>query len=160
MGIKFYRRSHPTAKLFLDDGAELRFTSLDGNVTGYFATDVEGVQNGLATMIREGRGGVTEIDAETFNRDYIEKKKQGQSLPPLWREELANGQMRRSASDLKARLDAVAPSVAVVNPERPAPVAQTVADTNQAISAALPAASKPFTPPVGSRKAKKAPPTP
>lgn len=159
MGIKFYRRSHPTSKLFLDDGAEIRFTSIDGNVTGYFATDIEVVQNGLATMIREGRGGVTEIDEPTFNRDYVEKKKQGQSLPKLWRDELVNGQMRRSASDLKARLDAVAPSVAVVNPQAPAAVAQTVAEVNQTIAAALPAAPKPFNPPVGTRKPRKTQPT-
>ena len=159
MGIKFYRRSHPTSKLFLDDGAEVRFTSLDGNITGYFATDVESVQNGLATMIREGRGGVTEIDDVTFNRDYIEKKKLGQPLPPLWRDELVNSQMRRSASDLKARLDAVAPSVAVVNPQAPAAVAQTVAEVNQTIAAALPAAPKPFNPPVGTRKPRKTQPT-
>ena len=159
MGIKFYRRSHPTSKLFLDDGAEVRFTSLDGNITGYFATDVESVQHGLATMLREGRGGVTEIDEVTFNRDYIEKKKLGQPLPPLWRDELVNSQMRRSASDLKARLDAVAPSVAVVNQVTPAPVAQTVADVNQAIAAALPAAPKPFNPPVGKRQSKKTQPT-
>lgn len=159
MGIKFYRRSHPTSKLFLDDGAEVRFTSLDGNITGYFATDVESVQNGLATMIREGRGGVTEIDDVTFNRDYIEKKKLGQPLPPLWRDELVNSQMRRSASDLKARLDAVAPSVAVVNQGPPAAVAQTVAEVNQTIAAALPAAPKPFNPPVGTRKPRKTQPT-
>ena len=74
MGIKFYRRSHPTSKLFLDDGAEVRFTSLDGNITGYFATDVESVQNGLATMIREGRGGVTEIDDVTSIATTSKKK--------------------------------------------------------------------------------------
>lgn len=155
MGLKYYRRSHPTSKLFTDSGAHVQFTSLDGNVTGYFATDVEPLQSELATMIREGRGGMTEIDAATFQRDYVDKKKAGIALPKVWREEFSNGQVKPSESTLKDRLETVAKSVAVVNPEPPAAVAATVAEVNQVIAAKLPTAQT-FAPPVGKRTPKPA----
>lgn len=69
MSIKFYAGVHPQQKLFLSNGSAIRWTDV-GRDEGIFATDVEFVQKELAAMIRDGRGGVSEITAE----QYAQKK--------------------------------------------------------------------------------------
>lgn len=69
MSIKFYAGVHPQQKLFLSNGSAIRWTDV-GRDEGIFATDVEFIQKELASMIRDGRGGVTEITAE----QYAQKK--------------------------------------------------------------------------------------
>jgi hypothetical protein len=54
--------------------------------------------------MREQRYGITEISAEEFTRDYIEEKKNRQSVQPKsWREELSRSQSRQG-SDPVVRL--------------------------------------------------------
>lgn len=71
----------------LPNGSVCNFTSVDG-LTGWFAINNPSVEGGLVQMINEQRGGISEVTAEEFTAGYIEKKKNGQTLRPFWREEL------------------------------------------------------------------------
>ena len=123
MGIKFYKKRSPGTKVALSNGEGIAFTTLD-NVIGYFATTAETVQQEFERFMVEGRYDITEIDAAEFTRDYVEKKKAGQTSRAPWRDELTRSQVMPSVSTLKERLDEAQSVVAVVE-EKP-PVAHSV----------------------------------
>lgn len=156
MGLRFYRKFSPSTKVALGNGTSVQFTTLDG-VTGYFATDALYVQTEFERLMQESRYDISEVSAAEFTRDYIEKKKAGQTSRPLWRDELTRGQLMPSASTLKERLDGVASVVAVAKPSPPpAPVPITAAEVNRDIAKNLtPIMTTPaveFKPPVGKRR--------
>lgn len=159
MGIKYYKKLSPTTKVALSNGSSVQFTTLD-SVLGYFATDVQYVQEEFEKAMREERYGITEISGEEFTRDYVDKKKSGVISRPLWRDELTRGRLMPSASTLKERLDAVAGVVGVEGPKavRAATVPVVVSDMSREIANRLtpvmktPAAK--FVPTVAKRRVK------
>lgn len=151
MAMRYFKKlgAYPVQ---LSTGGQIKFTSLDHGLTGYFATDQPNLHAEFELCMVEQRSAITEISAEEFTRDYLEVKKNPRGYKQPWREELANNQMRVSESTLKDRLDK-AQSVAGVDKSdlAPKPVPVAVAEVNKEIAANLPQPQD-FTPPVGRRK--------
>lgn len=93
MAIKFYKKFSPNVSLLVDGIGKIEFTTLD-TVIGYYATDSEHVQEAFARMMREQRGGISEISPKEFSDDYAEKKKELQTSPLRWREEMSGSSVR------------------------------------------------------------------
>lgn len=94
MAMRYWKKLEPRTNPVLANGSPVKFTTLD-QITGYFAIDNDTVNDGLAQMVTEGRFGLTEIPAQEFVTNYIEKKKalSGTPLKPLWREEIGSSKM-------------------------------------------------------------------
>lgn len=90
MAIRYFKKPTNAPNPSLGNGSSTTFNTLD-NLVSYFATDNEYVQQSLLGMMSSGSGGVTEISAEEFVRDYLEPKKNGVQAKPLWREEVGKG---------------------------------------------------------------------
>lgn len=146
MALRYYKRiTQNSPNVTLGNRSVVGFTSLNG-VVGYFATDNEYIHQQFEEMTRDKRGGITEIGAEEFVRDYVEKKtpeNSNHSSKP-WREEIANGQIRNSVMSRIGQEDV---QNAVALGRQPVPDA-TIADAPPG----TPAPKKDFTPPVGRRK--------
>ena len=148
---KFYKKLSPENHPVLSNRAKVIFTSLN-HVTAYFGTDNPFVQQELERLMAESRFGLTQITAEEFHRDYVDKKKAlgGRPLKPLWREEVSPSKIVQDTVIASARkLEvAVIDHVPVVLPPQALPVA---VDDN---AKALPVHSAPpteFKPPVAKR---------
>ena len=87
--MKCYKKFSPEIPIWLSNGAKVVFSTIDHRV-GYFATQNPFIHGEFEQMMSEGRGGITEITQEEFNRDFVEKKKAlgGQQLNRPWREQL------------------------------------------------------------------------
>lgn len=111
--IRFFKKLSPETIVVLGNNATVKFTTLD-MLQGYFATDNIYLQSEFERFMAENRYGITEIPAEEFTRDYIEKKNQGVNLRPVSREQLGSG-LRREGHSLVETLgeDRVAAAVGV-----------------------------------------------
>ena len=136
----------------------MKFTSIDGGLTAYFATDNPGLHAEFEQCMREQRSAISEISDVEFVRDYLEKKN---STPPRasnqnWRDELKPGQMKVSELELKERLLKAQSVVGVDKSDiAPKPVAVPTTAANAEIAKALPTSAD-FKPTVGKRKTAKA----
>lgn len=153
MSIKFYRKQPAPGSVTLANGQSIPFTTLDHR-TGYFATDSQYVQTEFERLMKENRGGITEVSAEDFTREYIEKKSQSPLIRSPWREEIGAGAVR--GSTLIGQLAATAAGNAVVaaaNGEPAAVTAPTPAPAETAVNPPVPAPkADDFKPTVGKRK--------
>lgn len=97
MAIRYYRKFSPKVPIAVALGGQtirIDFDTVDG-VLGWYATENEGVQAEFSRMMREQRGGITEVSAEEFTSGYVEKKNQPSPQPSNWREELSRSQSRQ-----------------------------------------------------------------
>ncbi len=154
MGVRFFKKRGDSA-VPISSGKSVKFTSIDGGLTAFFATDQPGLAAEFEKAMTEGRSALTEISAEEFHRDYAEPKKNGLISKPPYREEISRGKILPSSSDITERLKAIQPVVGVVSPApvavepSPAAMAQAQAQVNADIAKELPAEYKPV---VGKRK--------
>jgi hypothetical protein len=92
MATRYFKKYSPgTPAIITLSGipTPLTFDTLD-HVLGWYGTENEAVQNELARLIREQRGGVSEISAEEYHEHYAQKKMTGEQSPLTpWREELS-----------------------------------------------------------------------
>lgn len=92
MAARYFKKYSPNTPLFVKiDGVDqqLKFDSLD-LVLGYYGTEEEGPQKEILRMIREQRGGVSEISKEEYDTEYAQKKMKGEEpLMSPFREELS-----------------------------------------------------------------------
>lgn len=74
--MHFFKKSIPHTDVVMSNHQALKFTTFDSE-TGYFAANNDFVVGELKKCIEEQRYGVSEISAEEFERDYIQKKSSG-----------------------------------------------------------------------------------
>lgn len=88
--FRYFRKFNPKTVIYLNNGSHVQFDTLD-NLMGYYATQNEYIQQQFDECVRGQRGGIIEITAEEFERDYAQKKRNSPDFrpPPLKREELA-----------------------------------------------------------------------
>jgi hypothetical protein len=160
MAVRFFRKAGDSP-VPLSTGGSVKFTSVDGGLTSYFATDKAGLAEEFEKCMAEGRSALTEISEAEFHANYVSKKNSGQISRQPWREEIVQGKLRASESTLKDRLNAAQAVVGVASPPPPAApapspsalshAAVTQAAVNQTIAKELPV-KEDYVPVVGKRK--------
>lgn len=157
MALKYYRKMVPNNPVQLSSGGAINFKTVDG-VIGWYATDQPGIQAEFESYMRQDRYGLSEVSAEIFSAEYVEKKTASPTLNPPWREEFTGA---RSLSKLgqSSGESASAAAAAVVSDTAnraatPPAVAPTVAPviSPPESAPAQPATAPEFKPPVGPRK--------
>jgi len=91
MAAKYFKKFMPSTPAFivLDKPEAITFDTLD-HVLGWYATTDERVQNEFLRLIREQRGGITEVSQQEYESEYSQKKMTGEQAPiSPWREELS-----------------------------------------------------------------------
>lgn len=155
--IRFFKKLSPETVVVFANGTSAKFTTLD-QLEGFFATDNEYIHGEFERLMKENRYGITEIPAEEFHRDYVQKKNLPQPSRPVSREQLGSG-LRREGHSLVESLgaDRVAAVVGVNRDERAGGTSMAPAPVTMAPGPA--ASSKPaeFTPPLGTRSKTKRP---
>jgi len=121
MAIRYFKKFSPENNPVLANGSKVLFTSLD-HLIGWLATDNEYVQGELERFMREQRYGLTEVSAQEFKDEYLEKKNQTPTNSRgNWREEWG-----KTASALtpiqRLGVEKVAAVVGVENPAEAKPV--------------------------------------
>lgn len=151
MAIKYYSKLAPQNPIILPNNQKVTFSTVDGT-RGWFATQQESLQQVFADLMRQGEYGLTEVTAEAFTAEYLEKKRAGIS-PPGREEFTASGAAR--LIDHAQRSASAAVQAAVHEPPR-GPVAQPAAiSAPEAVPAHAPL--KPdFQPTVGQRRTRRA----
>jgi hypothetical protein len=87
--VKYYKKFSPRNPVVINNGQHaLEFDTLDATI-GYYATDDAKVQEQFLEFMKQQRYGISEVSAEEFHRDYVEKKRALNGSPaPRWREEI------------------------------------------------------------------------
>lgn len=98
--VKYYKKLTPRNPVIFQPGhITIKFESFDGLI-GYYATDSQMIQDYFLRMMREQRYGITEISAEEYQRDFLEKKTSlNPSSPSRWREEMSGSSVRPTGYD-------------------------------------------------------------
>ena len=89
MNNRYYKQVDPTTPLYLSNGQNLVFPTVD-NEWGYIATKDKFLINEINTAINKGIGGVMVSTKEEYS-DYLKKKSQGTIIQRKWREEIRGG---------------------------------------------------------------------
>ena len=89
MNNRYYKQVDPTTPLYLSNGQNLVFPTVD-NEFGYIATKDKFLINEINTAINKGIGGVMVSTKEEYS-DYLKKKSQGTIIQRKWREEIRGG---------------------------------------------------------------------
>ena len=89
MNNRYYKQVDPTTPLYLSNGQNLVFPTVD-NEFGYIATKDKFLINEINTAINKGIGGVMVSTKEEYS-DYLKKKSQGTMIQRKWREEIKGG---------------------------------------------------------------------
>lgn len=84
---KFFKKPSPSDPVILSNGQVLKFPTVNFS-TGYFATDLVGLQIELAQLIGANKFGMSEVSWAEYNDEYL-KKKNGRPSRRLWREEFS-----------------------------------------------------------------------
>lgn len=133
MALKFYKKEAPGNKPVLANGIAITFTTLDG-VTGYFATQNEYIHQEFERFMRHQEYGITEIAAEEFTRDYVEKKNLPRNSGKPWREEITASGLQNNPSPVVPTTRPVnaveAESPVISEPVKPAVTASTNVNFN------------------------------
>lgn len=89
--IRYFKKFNPQQTLFLSTGQTVKFTPVDHD-WGVIAVNNPLVISEVEAMMREQRGGISEITAE----EYTEQKKTASERlsAPKWREEIGKNQPR------------------------------------------------------------------
>jgi len=112
MAVKFFKKLSPKNPVILADNSPILFTTLD-SITGYYATDIEPVQEFFLRCMREQRYGLSEISAQEFDEQYLQKKTSMTDSPKRWREEMSSGSMRASGFDPVSALGSASVAAAI-----------------------------------------------
>jgi len=92
MAARYFKKYSPGTPAFIAPNGSHQAITFDtfDHVLGYYGTEDEAVQNEFLRLIREQRGGITEISKEEYDAEYAQKKMNGEerTLDP-WREELS-----------------------------------------------------------------------
>jgi len=152
MAMRYFKKLGPSNDVLCPTVGRIKFPTLD-NLVGWFAHDNPQVQAELEACIREGRSGVTEVSAEEFKTEWIDKKKENPSgaSKPLWREEMGKGALKSLSPVQALGSERVAAVVGVSGPDTPAPVSQQVRVNDPPPATGEKAEFKPT---VGKRKSK------
>lgn len=133
MALKFYKKEAPANKPILTNGIGVQFTTLD-NVIGYFATDNAYTQQEFERFMRHQEYGITEITADEFTRDYVEKKNLPRNSGKPWREEITASGLQNNPSPVVPTTQPVnavaAESPVISEPVKPAVTASTNVNFN------------------------------
>lgn len=158
--VRFFKKSVPDTPIRLASGRSVKFSTLD-NVTGYFATENEQVQNELVGFITQMRYGLSEIGYEEYQQQFVELKKNSPAgiLRKPWREEVAPNRIVMDTSSSNRTPAKPSPSVNVAVGGEPSDIRRNganVSELSAEAAAKLPTAKKeeapsPFEPPVGKR---------
>ena len=166
--VKFYKKFYPAVKIRLGNNVSVQFS--ESGVLGYFSTDDDYMQSEFSRLMREQRGGISEISQEEFQAEYVEKKTQSMTSAPNWREELSKSTPGMRTRDPVERLggEYVQRAVAVSstsdirrnNAAKLAPITTVMATPLNGTTMATPEDAPPeskktFTPTVGRRTPKK-----
>ena len=89
MNNRYYKQVDPTTPLYLSNGQNLVFPTVD-NEWGYIATKDKFLINEINTAINKGVGGVMVSTKDEYS-DYLKKKSQGTIVQKKWREEIRGG---------------------------------------------------------------------
>jgi hypothetical protein len=149
MAVRYYKKTTPETQPTLSNGSKTDFKTLDGLI-GWYAIDSEFVQNELEGHMRAGRYNISEVSAEEFVREYVEKKRAPDYRPlkPQWREEIGAGNKPDNRSLIgQVGSEKVVAAVGLANDKPPA-------DTKMEAPAVVPAKEVPFKPHVGQKKKK------
>jgi len=151
MGIRYFKKLGD-APVPLSNGSSVKFTSVDGGITAFFATDQPSLWAEFELCMQQQRSAITEIPDTQFASEYLEKKNNPQRPPlnPSSREELGSGAMRVSESTFRHRLEAQSAAGRDDSDIKPKPLGATVAEVSQQIASQLPT-QKDFRPTVGKR---------
>lgn len=84
---KFFKKPSPSDPVILSNGQVLKFPTVNFS-TGYFATDLVGLQMELIQLINANRFGLSEVSWSEYDSEYL-KKKNGRPSRRLWREEIS-----------------------------------------------------------------------
>lgn len=143
MAIRYFKKLVPQNPVRLSGNIAVKFKTVDDTV-GFYASGDDNMSAEFERLIRAGEYGMSEISAEEFSAEYLEKKRGGSK--PIGREEFGASGLSQLISQGQ-QLASQAEAAAVGSAE---PVATT------AMAAPAPAPVVPpkteFTPPVGTRK--------
>lgn len=125
MSWRFFKKLSPENEPHLRNGSRVKFTSIDGGLSGYFGIDNDDVSGQLAQFIQEGRYGLTEISEKEFHADYVQKKTGSMPLRKPWREELGKN---LTGNTVLSQIGPERVQAAVADDGSVKPVPNTVAD--------------------------------
>lgn len=88
----YFKKFDPSRKVVIAGNVGIQFTSVDGGMTGWFATQEQSVADQMRQFIHQQRYGLTEVSADEFTTEYVDKKKVGTPLPTHYsREQIGKG---------------------------------------------------------------------
>lgn len=117
----YFKKSVPKTPVWIEGGNSVVFETLDGK-TGYKEVQMHYLADQLRIAQAKGRGGVVEITAEEYERDFAKKKPGSKPLSEPWREERGGAKSLDTISPTR-------PAVAVTEPApAPAPPPVSVPD--------------------------------
>lgn len=90
MAMRFFRQLAPAIPVVLSNGRAVRFKSADG-VRFYQAINEDAVSKEFEDFMAQQRYGLTEVTAEEFQTEFVQKKTTPGSYRPPWREEFGAG---------------------------------------------------------------------
>lgn len=90
MPVRYFAKLTPATNVPLSNGGAVKFSTVDG-LRGFFQTDNQYFIDEFLRCMRENRSCITEITQAEYESEYLEKKSQGISLKPIWREEMHKG---------------------------------------------------------------------
>ena len=161
MATRFYKKSSPKTAVVLDNHDRIEFKTLD-QVWGYCGTDAPYVHEQFEKFMSQGRYGISEISAEEFVRDYLDKKKAGIQPRRVWREEFGAGAVKAAVPGISPDGASRVAGVANLDVQKAQPVAPKEMPTTIATAADAPKTTAPapaptpgpvdFKPVVGKRK--------
>lgn len=89
--MKYFKKSVPDTPVYIPNGGRINFTKVD-NLTGCFATDNSNLISILDDCVKNGRGGVVEIDAQEY--EQLKKKDSSNLSKSKWREEIGQSMVQ------------------------------------------------------------------
>lgn len=151
MAIKYYSKLAPQNPIILPNGQKVVFSTVDGT-RGWFATQQEALHQVFADLMRQGEYGLSEVTAETFSAEYLEKKRVG--ISPPGREEFTPSNAARLI-DHAQRSASAAAQAAVHEAPRVSPTVEPATIAAPTTPTAQAPVRPNFEPEVGRRKSRR-----
>jgi hypothetical protein len=163
--IRYFKKLAPGTPVVVNGNIPIKFDTLDG-LTGYYATQEEGISEQFVSYMRQQRYGMTEISEQEFQENYVQKKMKSPAgtAPQKWREEMSGSSVLPKGYDPVSALpsEVVKHAVAVegndIRREPPIRMDDRPATFSPAkpLDGTMPAGSEPakaeFKPTIGKRK--------
>jgi hypothetical protein len=109
MAIRYFKKLSPSTAVVIDtlgNPIRIEFSTLD-QLAGFYATDQDQISQCFEKFMREQRYGITEISADEFHRDYVQKKTPQNQPSPKWREEMSGSSVRPTGYDPVTKMGSV-----------------------------------------------------